>query len=806
MVATSSLAPREPETAVPAATVRQASYVSDDKYALVRLALGVCAAGSENLSLASDWRQRIMADWLPCNFQLLAAVPRLVPLVPRGMVEGAAEQAWAEVTPDPMPEMVLAAHFGEACTARAAASPDIGVLLSVLCKVDIDSACEGRGPDAGDAGIKQMLLQRLGGGDSLPRRVATALLGRELDTTTDDGLVVTLQADDVLFLEYIYTAAAQTWLPLHCTPNDPLCLPPPPPLGGATGAGRYCALEVSLKPCVLVMPSPRPSPTTSCSGASAGASSSGASVDAAGSAGCTSAVVSVSVEEWRSPLLDMWPDELMTQEPIRLEVHLHSSSCAFSSSPATSASGGGADAAGAVAAAAAAARASGLPTAEVATQPEEEEGAAEARRLALADPNTWDPSSPSAVQLIRQRGDVVVHMPARRCRHQQHLGAPCPQPYAGLLVVEVWRGTLLCGVGHAVLVEQEDVDGRVSNSAPTPGAPCAPVTLVPWATEAATLAAAMPSTPPALTSPLAPSPSPLLPPPQPLPTRVASSGRGAGAPGVGSPVCPDSPTYGRRGSGHMRAVPLRGMALGGQSSWESASQGSTEAGSFEYATVRVPQAAAARIAQDPQSLLLQDLGLFLVYAAAHAGDSLSPSFMGLQLRSRLQVHEAMVRAGCRALDASVEAGLPALAAALHRRLRGLGCTDKQLLMGGVQRPAGLPLLHLALLSGCHAMALLALEWCNAAKGVKGLTKPVTVVLPAAEPDSGCAASTCPGVRSSLDAVVGTPVAGIVDAYETTIVDPQQLAKPLGLQDEVAQLGFHFSAFSSPHNTYRPQYR
>lgn len=68
-----------------------------------------------------------------------------------------------------------------------------------------------------------------------------------------------------------------------------------------------------------------------------------------------------------------------------------------------------------------------------------------------------------------------------------------------------------------------------------------------------------------------------------------------------------------------------------------------------------------------------------------------------------QVHEALVRAGCRVLDAAVEAGLPALAAALHRRLRGLGCSDKQLLMGGVQRPAGLPLLHLALLSGCHGM-------------------------------------------------------------------------------------------------------
>lgn len=226
---------------------------------------------------------------------------------------------------------------------------------------------------------------------------------------------------------------------LNTTADVGVCLlqPPPPPLGGAAGAGRYCALEVSLEPCVLVMPSPQPSPVNSCSG---GGASSAASTDWDGG-GCTLAMVSVSVEEWRSPLLDVWPDEVMTQEPIRLEVHLHSSSCAFSSSPATSASGGGGDAAGAVAAAAAAARMSGLPTAEVATQPQEEEGAAEARRQALADPNSWDPSSPSAVQLIRRRGDVVVHMPARRCRHQQHLGAPCPQPYAGLLVVEVggWR-------------------------------------------------------------------------------------------------------------------------------------------------------------------------------------------------------------------------------------------------------------------------------------------------------------------------------------------------------------------------------
>ncbi|KAG2446066.1 hypothetical protein HXX76_000668 [Chlamydomonas incerta] len=710
-----------------------------------------------------------------------------------GMAEVEGDQPAAEGL---APELELAAHFGEAYNEREP-SPDIGVLLSVLCKVDIDSACEGRGAEAGDGGIKQMLLQRLGGGEALPRRVATALLGRELDTAADDGLVVTLQADDVLFLEYIYTAAAQTWLPLHCTPNDPLCLPPPPPLGGAAGAGRYCALEVSLEPCVLVMPSPRPSPTNSCSGASASSA-------ASDGGGCTSAMVSVSVEEWRSPLLDVWPDEVMTQEPIRLEVHLHSSSCAFSFSPATSASGGGGDVAGAVAAAAAAARASGLPTAEVATQPEEEEGAAEARRQALADPNSWDPSSPSAVQLIRRRGDVVVHMPARRCRHQQHLGAPCPQPYAGLLVVEVWRGTLLCGVGHAVLVEQEDAEGRLSNSAPTPGAPRAPAPLVSWATEAAALAAAMPNTPPALTSPLAPLPPQL---PQPLPTRVASN---RGAPGAWSPVCPDSPNFGRRGSGHMRHMPLRGMALGsgsggglggGQVSWETASQGSTEAGSFEYATVRVPQAAAARIAQDPRSLLLQDLGLFLVYAAAHAGDSLSPSFMGLQLRSRLQVHEALVRAGCRVMDAAVEAGLPALAAALHRRLRGLGCSDKQLLMGGVQRTAGLPLLHLALLSGCHSMALLALEWCNAAKGVKGLTKPVTVVLPAAPGGDATSGAAAHSPSNSG----GLPGAGKAEVYDQTIVDPLQLAVSLGLHQEVQQLGFHFPTFSSPTNTYRPLY-
>eukprot|EP00198_Chlamydomonas_reinhardtii_P001769 XP_001691105.1 predicted protein [Chlamydomonas reinhardtii] len=656
--------------------LRQASYVSDEKYALVRLALGVCAAGSENLSLVSDWRSRILAEWLPSNFQLLAAVPRLVPeAVPR-MAELEDGQRAGEGF---AAELELGAHFGEAYNERDP-SPDIGVLLSVLCKVDIDSACEGRGAEAGEGGIKQMLLQRLGGSEALPRRVATALLGRELDTVADDGLVVTLQADDVLFLEYIYTSAAQTWLPLHCTPNDPLCLPPPPPLGGAAGAGRYCALEVSLEPCVLVMPSPQPSPVNSCSG---GGASSAASTDWDGG-GCTLAMVSVSVEEWRSPLLDVWPDEVMTQEPIRLE-------------------------------------------------PQEEEGAAEARRQALADPNSWDPSSPSAVQLIRRRGDVVVHMPARRCRHQQHLGAPCPQPYAGLLVVEVWRGTVLCGVGHAVLVEQEQEDCR-SNSAPTPGAPRAPTPLV---------------------------------------------------------------------SDHMRHVPLRGMALGGspgglgaRGSWESVS---TEAGSFEYATVRAPQAAAARIAQDPRSLLLQDLGLFLVYATAHAGDSLSPSFMGQQLRSRLQVHEALVRAGCRVLDAAVEAGLPALAAALHRRLRGLGCSDKQLLMGGVQRPAGLPLLHLALLSGCHGMALLALEWCNASKGVKGLTKPVTVVLPAA-PDAGAVAGAF--ARSSLDAA-GAPGAGKAEAYNQTVVDPLQLAQSLGLHEEVSQLGFHFPTFSSPTNTYRP---
>lgn len=98
-----------------------------------------------------------------------------------------------------------------------------------------------------------------------------------------------------------------------------------------------------------------------------------------------------------------------------------------------------------------------------------------------------------------------------------------------------------------------------------------------------------------------------------------------------------------------------------------------------------------------------------------------------------------------------------------------------------------------------SQALLALEWCNASKGVKGLTKPVTVVLPAA-PDAGAVAGAF--ARSSLDAA-GAPGAGKAEAYNQTVVDPLQLAQSLGLHEEVSQLGFHFPTFSSPTNTYRP---
>ncbi len=95
--------------------------------------------------------------------------------------------------------------------------------------------------------------------------------------------------------------------------------------------------------------------------------------------------------------------------------------------------------------------------------------------------------------------------------------------------------------------------------------------------------------------------------------------------------------------------------------------------------------------------------MFLVYALAQATDALSPAFSSLALRSRLTVHKALVRAGCRALDAAVETGAVALARELAGRLRGLGCADKEMLVGGLGRPAGLPLLHLALLSGSVEM-------------------------------------------------------------------------------------------------------
>lgn len=44
-----------------------------------------------------------------------------------------------------------------------------------------------------------------------------------------------------------------------------------------------------------------------------------------------------------------------------------------------------------------------------------------------------------------------------------------------------------------------------------------------------------------------------------------------------------------------------------------------------------------------------------------------------------------------------------LARELAGRLRGLGCADREMLVGGLGRPAGLPLLHLALLSGSVEM-------------------------------------------------------------------------------------------------------
>lgn len=76
---------------------------------------------------------------LPSNFQLLAAVPRLVPeAVPR-MAELEDGQRAGEGF---AAELELGAHFGEAYNERDP-SPDIGVLLSVLCKVRQGAAVVG---------------------------------------------------------------------------------------------------------------------------------------------------------------------------------------------------------------------------------------------------------------------------------------------------------------------------------------------------------------------------------------------------------------------------------------------------------------------------------------------------------------------------------------------------------------------------------------------------------------------------------------------------------------------------------------
>lgn len=189
-------------------------------------------------------------------------------------------------------------------------------------------------------------------------------------------------------------------------------------------------------------------------------------------------------------------------------------------------------------------------------------------------------------------------------------------------------------------------------------------------------------------------------------------------------------------------------------------------------------AAEAEAGSSPGSvaLLLHDLGLFLAYAEAAAADSFSRSFQHQPLRSRLLVHEAHLRAGYRLLDAAVEGGHAVLAAALQAQLVALSAAPRDVLLGGAQRPAGLPLLHLALLSGNAEVARLVAGWCAAAPGGEDWAKDalVRVVVPAAaSATAGTAGDDGPSSVPLRTACVS--------------VSPMQLAEALGVADLVGAL-------------------
>ncbi|KAG2494583.1 hypothetical protein HYH03_007349 [Edaphochlamys debaryana] len=745
------------------APLRLIQYEADERFVLVRLALGVSAANAQSCScsLVADWRTRVVNELLPSTFLLLSAEVRwhsaspnarrgTLSTPPRGAshcIPASSPAASAAsrlalptggsgggVTPstqttvtatasrdssseqphaaDPDPPLLERGSLGDDDSGPAPhivqqPQQDLAVLLEVMCKLDIDSACEGGGGggrrQGGECwgeeeeadGLRRALLQRLcGGSTALPRRVAAALCGAEPDPDADDGLVVTVQAEDLLFLEYTYSGSSRAWLPLHCMPTDPLCLPPPPPLG--VGGGRYCAIQVSLRPGVVLLgprhPAPAPAPAYTAEPVSAVAAAAlldgRAGQQGAGAAAAVgmSVPVAVVIEERRSPLLEVWPEEFLRAEPERLEAHLYGSNRAFASvligtAPSTASVMSGV-----------AAGADGRsPVVSVTRQPQQISAAGPPRRR-LSEPG-FDPDSPSSVRLIRRVGSVTVTLP---------YGEADAEPYVGLLVVEVWRGGVLCGVGHASVAERSATNG-VGCGGFAPGS-YAGLLAAPevWAAEAAALAASTPSSPPALT-PASGEPSPPL-----GHLRSLSRCPYGGGSGPGS----DDGSGGDEG----------GNRFGGSTSDDSREVGAEG--------LEEPVAGSSSIAQDPRNLLLQDLGLFMVYAYAQRSDSLADWFKRLHMRSRLLLHESLLRAGCRVADAAAEGGHACLAAALRAALRSLGCADRELLSGGVKRPAGLPLLHLALLSCRREMVSAVVQWClEASCGAKSWLKPVTVVLP-----------------------------------------------------------------------------
>jgi hypothetical protein len=115
---------------------------------------------------------------------------------------------------------------------------------------------------------------------------------------------------------------------------------------------------------------------------------------------------------------------------------------------------------------------------------------------------------------------------------------------------------------------------------------------------------------------------------------------------------------------------------------------------------------------------------------------------------------ALLSAGACLLDAAVEAGHAGLAACLFRRLRAAGAEPRALLLGGAARPAGLPLLHLALLSGDEPTVRLAARWAQRQPALRGMLRPVALHLPAAP------AAPSPGL---LPASLASPFGGGAEA-------------------------------------------